>query len=288
MDDPGKKEETKQYDQEWQALKSKIQWDNLKTETQNTEIAAKRKEQKISLSTPPSESIPSKGDEKTDIHSYKKVIIVACLLLLAILTLFIGKKDKIKSTPQVSPLSTTENQEERNTRIVKNIVEEYHKMHTYSMTDLFVCVDMAIDVWNMAKTKGINAILVVGNTGKDVTDIQEANHAWVIAEVSLNKRIALETTGGFIVCPDLNVCRVDNPRYFHGWEFRNPKELKDAQDKRYHPCPAGYVFGSDEKCHAACGENTYCTGNSVCVDGQCRGCSPGYYLGADWRCYKIE
>lgn len=89
MDDPGKKEETKQYDQEWQALKSKIQWDNLKTETQNTEIAAKRKEQKISLSTPPSESIPSKGDEKTDIHSYKKVIIVACLLLLAILTLFI-------------------------------------------------------------------------------------------------------------------------------------------------------------------------------------------------------
>ena len=30
-----------------------------------------------------------------------------------------------------------------------NIVEQYHQTHTYSMTDLFVCADMAMDVWNM-------------------------------------------------------------------------------------------------------------------------------------------
>ena len=64
---------------------------------------------------------------------------------------------------------------------------------------------MAIDVWNMVKTKGINAIIVVGNVEKDVTKIQEANHVWVSAETSPGKFIALETTGGFLACSDSQV-----------------------------------------------------------------------------------
>jgi hypothetical protein len=188
-----------------------------------------------------------------------------------------------QSIPPAIPLPT-ENPQERNIRIVKNIVEQYHKTHTYSKPDLFVCVEMATDVWNMVKTKGIKAYLIVGNVEKDVTDIRETNHVWVAAEISPNYWIALETTGGYLVCPDSSTCSSNNPRYSRGWKFNNPRELRDAEDKLKHPCLAGYILGADNKCHLACG-GTYCTGNSVCVNGQCRGCNPGYILGTDLQCH---
>jgi hypothetical protein len=328
-----KKEETERDNQEWQAVKSKIQWDNLKTETKNTGIVDTKKEQKIGTSAPPVEPVPSKGNEKlTNIIDNKKAIIVACILLLAILVFFNKKTDTVKpinalpssipthslapalptsksipsalptrkSTPPIIQLLTqpgesispiipsTENQQNQNIRIVKKIVDEYHKTHTYSETDLFVCSDMAIDVWNMVKTKGINSIIVVGNVHRDVIKYQEANHAWVSAEIFPGKFVALETTGGFLACPDSTVCSSDNQRYFYGWKFNNPRELKDYQEKSKRPCSAGYVLGADLRCHPMCGEDTYCTDeNSVCVDGKCRGCSIGYYLGTDLRCHKL-
>jgi uncharacterized lipoprotein YajG len=44
--------------------------------------------------------------------------------------------------PTPTPIVT---EEEKNVEIVTGIVEDYHKTHTYSMPDLFVCADMAID-----------------------------------------------------------------------------------------------------------------------------------------------
>jgi len=211
-----------------------------------------------------------------------KLLLIVVILSLICLACSIGS-DKESKDPN---LSSTERQKKHNIEIVKNIVEEYHKTHTYSKTDLFVCVDMAIDVWNMVKTKGINAILMVGNVKKDITNIREANHAWVVAEVSPDTWIVLETTGGFLVCTDSSICPVNNPRYFSGSYYNNPRELKNAQEKLKHPCPSGYLLGSDNQCHQSCGGNTYCTGNSVCVDGQCRGCRPGYILGEDLRCHQ--
>lgn len=185
-------------------------------------------------------------------------------------------------------LSSIERQKKHNIEVIKKIVEDYHKTHTYSLPDLFVCFDMAIDVWNMVKTKGINATLIVGNVKKDITDIKQANHVWVVAEVSPDTWIALETTGGFLVCPDLTVCSRYNPRYFIGSHFNNPRDLKRAQDALKYPstqCPPGYILGRDNQCHLACG-SVYCTGNAVCIEGQCRGCKPGDILGEDLRCHK--
>ena len=232
------------------------------------------------------------------------------------------ESDKASKDPN---LSSIEKQKNQNIQVVKKIVEDYHKTHTYNKSDLFVCFDMAIDVWNMVKTKGINAILIVGNVKEDITDIRQANHVWVVAEVSSNTWIALETTGGFLVCPDLTVCSIYNPRYFLGSHFNNPRELKKAQDALKYPitqcppgylpgrdnqcylacgsgycigdsvcvegrcrgCKPGYILGEDLRCHQPCGGNTYCTGNSVCVDGRCIGCEPGYYLGRDLKCHKL-
>jgi hypothetical protein len=179
----------------------------------------------------------------------------------------------------------TEDPRNQNIREIKKIVEEYHESHTYIGKDVYVCGDMSSDVWNMLETKNINALIVVGNVDKDITSIQEANHVWVVAEVSPNEWIALETTGGYLVCDDSDICAASNPRYYEGWNFENPKELKDALEKLKHPCEDGYVLGSDQLCHPACGGGKYCIGNSICVDGECRSCSEGYILGEDLKCY---
>jgi hypothetical protein len=117
---------------------------------------------------------------------------------------------------------------EENVRIITEIVSEYHKNHTYSMKDLFVCVDMANDVWNMVQTKGIRAKVRIGNGGpaREIKSVLESNHAWVMAEVSPGTWLALEATGGQVVARD-----EANRRYYAGvyHDFSSPKQVKSYQ-----------------------------------------------------------
>jgi multidrug efflux pump subunit AcrA (membrane-fusion protein) len=106
---------------------------------------------------------------------------------------------------------------------VAQIVKNYHETHTYSVTDLFVCGDMAAEVWNLLKTQGINALMVIGDINTRITDITLCSHAWVLAEVSPGQYLALETTGG------ITVTRAENALYYHGWTFTSPSDIKDYQ-----------------------------------------------------------
>ncbi len=129
-----------------------------------------------------------------------------------------------------------------NIEIVENIVNEYHKIHTYSESDFFVCADMAIDVWNQVKSKGINAKICAGNIDKDILKDSESlreylskqNHAWVLAETSPFKWVALETTGGYLVWGESieDESLVKNDLYYGGFCFYNPKEFKKCIDLR--------------------------------------------------------
>lgn len=218
------------------------------------------------------------------------ILIGIFVVILAIIFGIIRQNDafpflnqsKSKNTLESSPT----NRMDENIRIVKSIVEEYHQKHTYFGTDIFVCGDMASDVWDMVETQGINSMLQVGNVEKEVSEIQDANHVWVLAEVAPGRWIALETTGGYLVCSDSTVCAVNNPLYYRGWSFNNTKEFKDALDRLKHPCEDGFVLGSDNLCHQACGGNRYCTGNSICINGECRGCDYGYVIGQDYQCHQ--
>jgi hypothetical protein len=102
----------------------------------------------------------------------------------------------------------------------QNVVKRYHETHIYSEYDFFVCSDMALDVWDMLKAQGISAVIQIGNVKTPTDNITEADHAWVLAEVSLGKYLALETTGGYAVWPE------ENPLYYSGWAFHNPQEYK--------------------------------------------------------------
>jgi len=109
----------------------------------------------------------------------------------------------------------------------ENIVKRYYETHIYSEYDFFVCSDMALDVWNMLKAQGINALIRIGNVEMTAKDITEANHAWVLAETSPGQYLALETTGGHAVWGE------DNPLYYKGWSFDNPREYKRFVELKY-------------------------------------------------------
>jgi hypothetical protein len=121
---------------------------------------------------------------------------------------------------------SVESQDDTNIRILRQIVEDYHKIHTYSLEDYFICADMAQDVWNIVETRGMRAVLVAGNTRNTTTDWKEYNHAWVIVEAAPRQWVALETTGGVLVY------KKDNPNYYQGTFFAGPKDLKTDIDLR--------------------------------------------------------
>ena len=104
------------------------------------------------------------------------------------------------------------------------IVKYYHETHEYSTTDLFICSDMAGEVWNMLKAQGISAIIAIGDTSNIVSDILQCNHAWVLAEVAPGEYLALEATGGYVVTKN------ENAYYYNGWYFDSPAELKQHND----------------------------------------------------------
>lgn len=138
-----------------------------------------------------------------------------------------GDYQLVASLPsgQKSAVSLTiENQDDTNIRILRKIVEDYYKIHSYSLIDYFICADMAMDVWNIVDTRGMRALLVAGNIQNSAASWKEYDHAWVIVETAPGQWVALETTGGFLVF------KKDNPNYFRGTFFENPKDLKTNMD----------------------------------------------------------
>ena len=118
---------------------------------------------------------------------------------------------------------------------IRSILWNYHRQHTYVGNDFFVCVDMALEVWDLMRAAGIPARLMVGNAQTDITlyptvakYLAAMNHAWVLVEVSPSTWIPLETTGGFIVEPSMPNFGLYNV----GAMFETPKEFKEFCELR--------------------------------------------------------
>jgi hypothetical protein len=113
-------------------------------------------------------------------------------------------------------------------QIVARIAAEFHKSHSYTLAGDFVCLDMAISVWNELVTNGIEAKIMGGNIKENVTTwnyrqlVRESNHAWVVAKLSPTEKVAIETTAGAVIKPGMK----DASAYFKGIEFDNPAQIK--------------------------------------------------------------
>jgi ribosomal protein S27E len=113
-------------------------------------------------------------------------------------------------------------------QIIERIAAGFHKSHSYTLEGGFVCLDMAIDVWNQLKTYGIEAKIMGGNIKENITAwnyrqlAMEGNHAWVIAKLSPTEKVAIETTAGTVIKQDMK----DASAYFKGIEFDDPAQIK--------------------------------------------------------------
>jgi hypothetical protein len=113
---------------------------------------------------------------------------------------------------------------------VDEIAKKYKLTHTYSIQDMFVCVEMSIDIWNQLITNNIRAYLRAGNPEVDLRGYkkfspeyyQHINHVWVMFQAEGGEHIPLETTGGYVVTknhPQFSL-------YMEGIDFENPKKLR--------------------------------------------------------------
>jgi hypothetical protein len=131
----------------------------------------------------------------------------------------------VTSAPEAAPPAA---QTSDKMQIIERIAAGYHKTHTYTLEGDFVCLDMAIDVWNQLRTNGIEAKIMGGNIKENVTTwnyrqlARESNHAWVVAKLSPTEKIAIETTAGTVIKPGM----ANSSAYFKGIEFDTPGEIK--------------------------------------------------------------
>lgn len=149
----------------------------------------------------------------------KKLII----LLLICSTLTLGCTDNPVDEPIIEPMNEPAPEldiyVETNADKCERIAEEYFNSHTYVGDDVYDCDNMACDIWNILKTEGINSKIAIGNVDYKIDSINDANHAWILAEVEPGLYLAIECTGGYIV--------YDNPLYYECWTFNNPKNLRE-------------------------------------------------------------
>jgi len=113
---------------------------------------------------------------------------------------------------------------------IKNLAAEYHRNHTYSKTDYFVCVDMALEMANMLKTRQFNTKVVAGTFNVDIAGMSPEkmrnamDHAWVVVELDPGVNIAVETTAGVVA--DENIKNFEY--YYQGLVFKDSKQAKDT------------------------------------------------------------
>lgn len=78
---------------------------------------------------------------------------------------------------------------------VRDVNTAYYQWHTYIANETD-CNDMAVDIWDMLRKKGVISIIATGNLKLDNETFSQCNHAWLIILNSSGKTFALEPTNG--------------------------------------------------------------------------------------------
>lgn len=154
----------------------------------------------------------------------KRDLSVLILLIIGIGLIILGLQPELRNTifsfnTKLLPEEPTS--EAETIKLVASIAQRYSNTHTYISDDVFDCDNMAQDVWNMLKARGIKSEIVVGNVdNSSAITFQDINHAWLMVELESGK-VAVETTGGYLVY------QKDNSNYYRGFVFDDPKKFRE-------------------------------------------------------------
>jgi len=104
----------------------------------------------------------------------------------------------------------------------------YHEWHYYieGETD---CNDMAVDIWDMLKKKGIISLIAVGNLELENETFAQCNHVWIVILTSSGKAFALEPTNGQLYFKG-------DPKadqYMHFFIYAKPSDLRADAGSRW-------------------------------------------------------
>lgn len=131
------------------------------------------------------------------------------------------KISDLQASDSTTTSSSYSYKENSNLEKCEEIAQNYYETHTYVDGDIFDCDNMAMDVWNLIESQGINAQIAVGNVDMSDESLEDMNHAWVLAEVAPQSWVAIECTGGYVTYDE---------EYYSGWFFDNPKNYQSFLD----------------------------------------------------------
>jgi len=107
---------------------------------------------------------------------------------------------------------------------VTSITTTYSQTHDY-VFGVHDCNDMAIELWQWLKEKGIVSLITVGNLGKSNESFLECNHAWLMVYSGEGSAAAVDVVTARVY-PWEKVSK--NPQlkqYWEGFLYEKPSDL---------------------------------------------------------------
>jgi TPR repeat protein len=125
----------------------------------------------------------------------------------------------MEAAPASSPKPHTTTRYGEKEEVCAEVVKKFASSHKY-IPGSFVCVDFAAGVRYELMERGINAKVRVGDMNREVGAIEQADHAWVMAEVTPGTWLAIEPQREIIY-------REKNASYYQGWDFDDNNSVLD-------------------------------------------------------------
>jgi len=104
----------------------------------------------------------------------------------------------------------------------------YHQWHYY-IEDETDCNDMAVDIWDMLRKRGILSLIAIGNLKIQNETLAQCTHAWIIIINSSGKAFTLEPTNGQLYFKgDSN-----SQQYMENFLYSQPSNLRADLGSRW-------------------------------------------------------
>jgi len=111
---------------------------------------------------------------------------------------------------------------------VREVNTAYYEWHTYILGETD-CNDMAVDIWDMLRRKGIISLIADGNLELDQETFDQCNHTWLLILNSSGGAFALEPTNGKLYFKSAP----NSDQYMENFLYALPSDLRADLGSRW-------------------------------------------------------